>query len=300
MDDAVHIPVLAEEVLRGLDPQPGETALDGTLGLGGHARMLAEAVGETGRLIGLDRDPQALAMARERLASLTVKHACYHAAFSGMREVLDRIGVAFVDRILLDIGVSSLQLDSAARGFSFQNDGPLDMRMDSTQPLTAEDLVMTWPEAEIGRVIRDYGEERHWRRIAKEIADVRTKQPIDTTGVLATLIERLAGGRRGRIHPATRTFQALRIAVNDELGELQRGLEAARASLRPGGRLAVITFHSLEDRIAKQVTRGWADAGLVHLVNRKVIKPTDEECQRNRRSRSAKLRVCEKKDTACD
>lgn len=299
MDDAVHIPVLAEAVLRGLDPQPGETVLDGTLGLGGHARMLAEAVGEGGMLIGLDRDPQALAMARGRLASLTVKHVCHHAAFSDMRKVLDRMGVVSVDRILLDIGVSSLQLDTGARGFSFQNDGPLDMRMDSTQSLTAEQIVMTWPEGEIGRVIRDFGEERYWRRIAKEIADVRMKQPIHTTGQLAGLIERLVG-RRGRIHPATRTFQGLRIAVNDELGELQHGLESALASLRVGGRLAVITFHSLEDRMTKQVTRGWAEAGRVHLVNRKVIKPSDEECQRNRRARSAKLRICEKRDTACD
>lgn len=299
MDDAIHIPVLAEEVLRGLAPQPGETVLDGTLGLGGHARMLAEAVGEGGMLIGLDRDPQALALARERLASLAVRHVCHHAAFSQMREVLDRMGVMGVDRILLDIGVSSLQLDNGVRGFSFQNDGPLDMRMDSTQPLTAKEIVMTWPEEELGRVFRDFGEERYWRRIAKEIADARRNQPIETTGQLAGLIERLVG-RRGRLHPATRTFQGLRIAVNDELGELQRGLEAALASLRPGGRLAVITFHSLEDRIAKQVTRGWAEAERVQLVNRKVIKPSEEECQRNRRARSAKLRICEKRDTACD
>lgn len=289
-----HIPVMAAEVLEWLDPQPGETYVDGTLGLGGHARLVAERLGADGRVIGLDRDPNALKLATSRFTDIPAALTAVHACSERMREVLDELGVSAVQRILLDLGVSSLQLDEAERGFSFMRDGPLDMRMDTTAPLTAADLVRDTPEQELARIFWVYGEERHSRRIAKRIVEARGREPIITTGQLAAVVSGCVP-RTGRIHPATRVFQALRIAVNDELAAVAGSLEAAKRSLAPGGRLVVLTFHSLEDRIVKQAMRDWAERGEVELTRRKVVCPSDEECRVNPRARSTKLRVCERK-----
>lgn len=288
-----HIPVLAQEVLQWLDPQPGETYVDGTLGLGGHALLVSAALGAQGRIIGLDRDRNALERAGRRLEAAPCAVTLRHCRYSQMDKELASIGVPAVDRILLDIGVSSMQLDRAERGFSFMRDGPLDMRMDDTQPLTAEEIVMTWPQEELVRIFWEYGEERYSKKIAGFIADERLKLTINTTAHLAAVVER-AVRRTGKIHPATRVFQALRIAVNDELGELERGLAAALRVLRPGGRLALITFHSLEDRLAKYRMREMAAAGLATLPHKKVIKPAYAESSVNRRARSAKLRILQK------
>ncbi len=291
--DRQHTPVMPNEVLSGLAVRPGMTVLDGTVGLGGHAELLAQAAGPEGRLIGLDRDPEALSLARERLGSVPAPFTLVHARYSELQRVLADLGIPAVDRILLDIGVSSLQLDRPERGFGFRHDAPLDMRMDPGEAQTAADLLATFPEEELARIFRTYGEERFAGRIAKRIAEERRDGPITTTAELAGLVERVVP-RRGRIHPATRVFQALRIVVNDELGELERGLSAAAGALRPAGRLAVIAFHSLEDRIVKTAFRTWAGEGRVRLLPRKCIKPAREECLANPRSRSARLRVLER------
>lgn len=288
-----HIPVLADAVLEWLAPQPGETYLDGTLGLGGHALLIGRILGSQGRVIGLDRDPNALERAAERLREVPCAVTLCHSRYSLMDKELTRLGVPSVDRILLDIGVSSMQLDRAERGFSFMRDGPLDMRMDPTQPLTAADIIATWPEEELARIFREYGEERFSKKIAGFIAEERAVMSINTTAHLAKIIIRAVRGG-GKIHPATRVFQALRIAVNDELGELERGLDAGVRSLRSGGRMALITFHSLEDRLAKYRMREMAEAGIVTLPHKKVVKPEYAESRENRRARSAKLRILQK------
>ncbi|MBN2711913.1 MAG: 16S rRNA (cytosine(1402)-N(4))-methyltransferase RsmH [Planctomycetes bacterium] len=288
-----HLPVMPEECLEWLDPQPGETVVDGTLGLGGHSALFAEKVGLEGHIIGLDRDTNAIELARANLEGVQAKTSLLHSAYSEMVQALSRIGVGKVDRVFLDIGVSSMQLDVPERGFSFMRDGPLDMRMNQSAGETAADLVATLSEEELANIIYRYGEEKYSRRIAKSIVAARGSESINTTARLAEIVEQ-AVPRRGRIHPATRVFQALRIAVNDELGELERGMGAAISLLRPGGRLAILTFHSLEDRIAKNIMRGWLADGVATLPKRKVIKPKYEECKVNPRARSAKLRVAEK------
>ena len=242
-----HVPVLLPEVLDALKPAAGEVHVDCTLGGGGHAEALLEAA--PCRVIGLDRDPEALAASTERLRAFGDRFTPVRAAFSELGGVLDRLGVDRVDGVLADLGVSSPQLDRAERGFSFQQAGPLDMRMDPDAPLTAADLVNEAPEQELADLIFRYGEERRARRVARQIVAGR---PWADTRTLARAVAKAVGGKPGRIHPATRTFQALRIAVNDELGELERLLPVARERLRPGGRLALITFHSLEDRIVKR------------------------------------------------
>ena len=287
-----HIPVMLEEVLQWLAPAPGSRVLDGTVGLAGHSQALALAIGPAGTLIGLDRDPHALDIARLALSGAACKVHLVHSAFSLMQEALEQLGLSQVDRILLDLGVSSLQLDSAERGFSFGKAGPLDMRMDPTWPTTAEQLVHTLSEPELIDLFRTFGEERFSRRIAKRIVATRASETINSTEKLAQLVADAVPGR-GRRHPATRVFQALRIAVNNELGELQQGLKSARACLAPGGRLAILSFHSLEDRLVKTTFRAWDDEGYVRLLRRKVIKPSRQECALNRRARSAKLRICE-------
>ncbi len=289
-----HLPVMPDEVLEWLQPEAGKTILDGTLGLGGHSSLIAEKLGETGRLIGLDRDENAIALATARLSDVPCLVEIYHSRYSEMSAVLERIGVSGVDGVLLDIGVSSMQLDRAERGFSFMRDGPLDMRMDESRGMTAADIVMSYSEEELARIIYEYGEERFSRKIARAVVEYRKQNKITTTLQLAGIIEKVIP-RRGKIHPATRTFQGLRIEVNQELQELQTGIEAAVKVLNPGGRLVLITFHSLEDRIAKYRTRELAEAGVITLVKKKVIKPSYQECQINRRARSAKLRVVEKK-----
>jgi 16S rRNA (cytosine1402-N4)-methyltransferase len=290
-----HAPVLTAEVLQYLRPERGGLFVDCTVGLGGHSRALLEA-GAT-RVVGLDRDLQALAAARETLAPWADRVELVHADYRALDEVLDRHGISLVDGALADLGVSSLQLDGPGRGFSFQRDEPLDMRMDGTSDETAADLVARSTERDLADAIYAYGEERFSRRIARAIVEARRAQPIATTGGLAAIVRR-ALPRRGhmRIDPATRTFQALRIWVNRELDGLDRFLEAAARRLRLGARLVVISFHSLEDRIVKHTLRALQqgrDAGM-KVLTRKPVVPGDDEVQGNPRARSAKLRAAER------
>jgi 16S rRNA (cytosine1402-N4)-methyltransferase len=291
---ATHTPVMTAEVLHFLRPEQGGLFVDCTVGLGGHARALLEA-GAT-RLIGLDRDPDALARARDTLAPWTDRVDLIHADYRALEDVLDRLQIAQVDGTLADLGVSSMQFDEPGRGFSFQRDEPLDMRMDRTGGDTAADLVARSTERELADAIFQYGEERFSRRIARAIAAARKEARIDTTGRLAAIVRR-AIPRRGpmRIDPATRTFQALRIWVNSELEGLDRFVETAARRLRAGARLVVITFHSLEDRIVKHTLRALQQRdGIVQVLTKKPIVPSDEEVARNPRSRSAKLRAAER------
>ena len=291
---ASHVPVMTAEALDFLRPQHGGLFVDCTVGLGGHARALLEA-GAT-RLIGLDRDPDALVRARDTLAPWSDRVELVHADYRALDDVLDRLQVAQVDDTLADLGVSSMQFDEPGRGFSFQRDEPLDMRMDRTAGDTAADLVARSTERELADAIFQYGEERFSRRIARAIVAGRQQAPIATTVRLASIVRR-AIPRRGpmRIDPATRTFQALRIWVNRELDGLDRFVETAARRLRAGARLVVITFHSLEDRIVKHTLRALQQRdGLVQVLTKKPIVPGDDEVDRNPRSRSAKLRAAER------
>ncbi len=303
--------MLAQEVLDLLKPVSGGVYLDGTVGGGGHAQMILEASAPDGRLIGLDRDPEALAAAAERLDKFSGQVVLRHGNYADLAVHLEDLGVAAVDGILLDVGVSSYQLDQPARGFSFREDGPLDMRMDPAQGLSAADVVATAPAEELKRIFREYGEERWASRIAREIERCRALQPLETTLQLADLVCRVIPGRDKpqRIHPATRVFQALRIHVNQELEGLASGLEQGLASLKPGGRMVVISFHSLEDRMVKQAFRQAATGcvcpprlavcmcgqrPLVRLLNRRGIRAGDAEKSVNPRARSAILRGVER------
>lgn len=300
-----HKPVLLEKVVGLLQPATGKTFVDGTLGGGGHSEALLEA---GAHVIGLDQDPEALAFAGVRLARFGDRFQSVHANFSGLGEVLDRLGIDKIDGGLLDIGVSSRQLDSAARGFSFQKDGPLDMRMNTTTGATAADIVNTASAVEIERILRSFGEEPQARRIAAGLVRARELKPFVTTLELAAAVEGIVP-RRGKTHPATRVFQALRIGVNRELESLGEGLEQFSARLASGGRLAVLAFHSLEDRIVKNFFREraaeWIDDPtwpaprrnplfLFHPLTRKPLVADEAEQADNPRSRSAKLRAVEK------
>ncbi|MBC7220512.1 16S rRNA (cytosine(1402)-N(4))-methyltransferase RsmH [Candidatus Bipolaricaulota bacterium] len=282
-----HEPVLVAEVLHFLDPAPGKLFVDATVGTGGHAQAL---LSRGARVIGIDQDPLALERARTRLAPFSGQVQLLHGNFRDLPDLLLPLSPPRVDGILFDLGASSFQLDSPERGFSFMGDGPLDMRMDPGGPATAADLVNHLPEAELTRILWEYGEERHARRIARAIVRAR---PLRTTTELAHLVARAVGdkSRRYRIHPATRTFQALRIAVNDELGALRAALPSALGLLAPGGTLCVISFHSLEDRIVKRFVREEALTGRFEALTKKPITPTVEEIARNPRARSAKLRA---------
>ena len=277
----LHVPVMTAEALDHLRPEQGGLFVDCTVGLGGHARALLEA-GAT-RLIGLDRDPDALARARDTLAPWSDRVELVHADYRTIAEVLDARRIERVDGALADLGVSSMQFDAPGRGFSFQRDEPLDMRMDRTSGETAADLVAQSTERDLADAIFKYGEERFSRRIARAIVDARREAPIDTTGRL-------------RIDPATRTFQALRIWVNRELEGLDRFLETAALRLRAGARLVVITFHSIEDRIVKHTFRALEHAAppRLRVLTKKPMTPGDEEVERNSRARSAKLRAAER------
>ena len=300
---ATHIPVMRQAVLAGLAPHADGRYLDGTFGRGGHARAILERLGPAGRLLLMDRDPEAIDCARREFGSdprVSIRQANF-SELGAWDEV--RAGL---DGVLLDLGVSSPQLDDAARGFSFQADAPLDMRMDPTTGTSAAEFLAQAGEREIADVLFRYGEERMSRRIARVIVARRRTAPIDTTRALAELVERALGRRERNKHPATRTFQALRLHVNDELGSLQRALPAAASALRPGGRLVVITFHSLEDRIVKRFMRGEVAAparrGLppprvqappVRALGR-AQRPDDAEVARNPRARSAIVRVAQR------
>jgi len=288
-----HVPVMTAEVLQYLRPERGGVFVDCTVGLGGHARALLEA-GAT-RLLGLDRDRDALAFAKSALAPWASRVELVHADYREIAAVLDERQIATVDGALADLGVSSLQLDAAGRGFSFLRDEPLDMRMDQSSGETAADFVSRASERDLADAIFQYGEERFSRRIARALVHARQEAPIETTGRLATIV-RGAIPRRGfqRIDPATRTFQALRIWVNRELDELERFVRTLAGRLRTGARLAIITFHSLEDRIVKHTFRALdRELAVATVLTKKPILPGDDETARNPRSRSAKLRVVE-------
>jgi len=302
------VPVLVDEVLAYLAPRAGALIVDATVGDGGHAEAVLRRIAPAGRLIGLDRDAEAIAYAEERLRPFGRNVVLRQACFGELDAALDDAGVGTVDGILFDVGVSSRQLLEAGRGFSFERPGPLDMRMDRRQPVTAADLVNTLPERQLADVIYRYGEERASRRIARQIV---ARRPLATTRDLARAVEAAVGGARGRVHPATRTFQALRIATNKELDALERGLPQAVRRLRPGGRLCVIAFHSLEDRIVKQVfarfSRGCTcppevlgcrcgGERLLRVLTKKPITASPAEIRDNPRARSARLRAAERVD----
>jgi 16S rRNA (cytosine1402-N4)-methyltransferase len=283
-----HVAVLPAETLRLLDPKPGETWVDCTTGAGGHARLIAERVAPGGRLIGLDQDAGMLARARPRLEGLPV--TLVHANFDQLPAVLANLGIESVDGVLADLGFASDQVDDPARGLSFQQEGPLDMRLDPTAGQTAADLVNRLSERALADLFWEYGEERHSRRVARRIVERRQEQPFETTADLAEVVRRAVPRSRDsfRIHPATRVFQALRVAVNDELGALERLLAALPRVVKVGGRAGIISFHSLEDRRVKHAFR---DRAAWRPVTKKPVEAADEETARNPRARSAKLRV---------
>jgi 16S rRNA (cytosine1402-N4)-methyltransferase len=290
---AGHVPVLCAAALDLLRGDTRRLMLDCTCGLGGHAAAWLDTAGENARVIGLDRDPEMVERARARLQPYGERVRLVSSSYVDAGRVLDDLGEPTVDAMLLDVGVASPHLDDASRGFSLGEDGPLDMRFDRDQDLTAEDLVRTAPEAELVRIISEYGEERRARAVARGIVQARTLGPIRTTLHLAEIVRR-AVGHGGRIHPATRTFQAIRIAVNDELDHMRRALESLPERLAVGGRIAVISFHSLEDRIAKQAFREAERAGRLRRLNKKPISAEDSEVRANPRSRSARLRAAER------
>jgi 16S rRNA (cytosine1402-N4)-methyltransferase len=284
-----HVSVLPREILHGMDPQPGQILVDCTTGVGGHTRLLAERVAPTGTVLALDQDAGMLEHARTRLEGLPV--VFFHAAFDSIETVLAQRGLAQVDGVLADLGICSDQLDAAERGFSFSQEGPLDMRMNRDDIETAAEMIHRLPERELADLIYRYGEERFSRRIAKRIVEDRKKTRFTSTTQLADLVRRCVP-RSGNIDPATRTFQALRIAVNDELGALERLLAALPHVLRPGGVAAIISFHSLEDRLVKQAFRQpdtWEE------ITRKPLIAQSDEMASNPRSRSAKLRLARRK-----
>lgn len=310
MSEFHHVSVLLEECLDGLNIKPDGVYVDGTLGGAGHSSQIAKRL-TTGRLIGIDRDPVALKTAEERLAPYKENVTLVHSNFCEIKTVLADLGISGVDGILLDLGVSSPQLDDSSRGFSYMADAPLDMRMNSQDALNAAQVVNTWSQEELKRILYTYGEERYAPQIAAVICRRREEKPIKTTLELVDIIRSAMppAALREKQHPAKRSFQAIRIAVNDELGSVEKVMADAIPALNPGGRLAVITFHSLEDRIVKTAMTA-ASKGCtcppsfpvcvcgkkpqVKLVSRKPIVATQEELDMNPRSRSAKLRVCEK------
>ena len=310
MSEFHHVSVLLEECIQGLNIKPEGIYVDGTLGGAGHSSRIAAKL-TTGTLIGIDRDEVALAAAGERLAQFGDRVKLVHSNFCELDSVLEELEIPGVDGILLDLGVSSPQLDDGSRGFSYMVDAPLDMRMDATDALNAYTVVNTWPYEELRRILFEYGEERYAPQIASSICKRREQAPIETTLELVEVIRSAmpAAALREKQHPAKRSFQAIRIAVNDELNSVARVMEAAIPRLNPGGRLAVITFHSLEDRIVKNAMAAAAKGCTcppsfpvcvcgkkpkVKLITRKPIVSGEEELERNPRARSAKLRICEK------
>lgn len=304
----VHIPVLLQETLDGLAIRSDGIYVDGTVGGAGHAREIASRLSGSGLLVGIDRDPDAVQTATRRLSGLPAR--VLRRNYSEMREALDSLSISGADGILMDLGVSSHQLDTAERGFSFHADAPLDMRMSQTG-LSARDVVNDWPEQELAAILRDYGEERFAQRIAGNIVRARGRRSVETTMELAEIVcEAIPQKFKREKNPCRKTFQAIRIAVNDEFGHLRQGLDAAFSCLKPGGRLAVITFHSLEDRIVKQQFAKWCTGCICppefpqcvcgrqpqgQLVFRKPVTAGEEELAQNPRSRSAKLRIIERR-----
>jgi 16S rRNA (cytosine1402-N4)-methyltransferase len=305
-----HISVLLEESIAALVKKPDGIYIDGTLGGSGHASCVIQKMNQSGHFIGIDQDPAAIETGKVRLASAVCRVDLVHDNFMNLGDILDNLGISGVDGILLDLGVSSHQLDVAERGFSYMQDAPLDMRMNPAAELSAHTVVNSYEESQLTKIIFDYGEERWAKRIAKFIVEARRIQIIETTGQLVDIIKKAipAGARRDGPHPAKRTFQAIRIEVNNELGVLSDVLTIAVERLKPGGRLCVITFHSLEDRIVKQTLQNMAKACIcppqmpICVCNKKAsikvvgkpVSPSPDEVENNPRSRSAKLRVAEK------
>lgn len=281
-----HIPVLAKEVLAGLALKSGERVFDGTVGLGGHARLILEATAPRGELVAFDRDERNLSTAKENLSAFGRRVTFIHDSFGN----IGNHTVGTFDAALIDLGFSSVHVDDASRGFSFMHDGPLDMRYDVRQDLTAQEIVNSWSRDDLATIFRRYGEELRAQHVAKAIFDARRVNRIATTGELATIVSSVIP-RTGKTHPATKVFQALRIVVNDELGEVERGLAGIVAAMNPGGRFAIITFHSLEDRLVKVWSK---ECDAVMALTKKPIVASREEQQSNPRSRSAKLRIVQK------
>lgn len=294
-EKAPHLPVLLDEVLAVFEGKKMNVFFEGTVGAGGHAKAILEAHPEIQRYIACDRDPHALALAKKQLTVWEDKIEWIRGPFSDLAGYLDEKEIVGIDGFLIDVGVSSMQLDQGERGFSFSKEAPLDMRMDPESDLTAELIVNGYRESELARIFSEYGEERRFRQVAKAIVEARKKKRIHTTADLVGIIKPVAG--KGRLHPATLVFQALRIAVNDELKELTKGLQAAVERMRPEGRIAVISFHSLEDRIVKNIFR--SDREKLKILTKKPTVPSQKEMKANPRSRSAKLRAAEKLGGAC-
>jgi 16S rRNA (cytosine1402-N4)-methyltransferase len=297
-----HVPVLLDEVLSRLSPKPGDNVIDCTLGGGGHASALLEAIAPGGRLLGIEWDGRTLEETRKTLAKHGSRAVLVHGSYRDVERLARAHAFPEISAILFDLGYSSFQIDDPTRGFSFRHDGPLDMRFDERAEMTAADAVNGWSKGDLVRILRDYGEERAAGRIAEAIVRERKRKLIVTTAQLAEVVSRACpersreiGGRRSRIHPATQTFQALRIAVNDELGNLEAALPQAVRLLRPGGRVAVICFHSLEDRIVKRFFKSSPE---LRVLTDRPIVPSEAETERNPRARSAKLRVAERKPHA--
>ncbi|MFQ5960480.1 MAG: 16S rRNA (cytosine(1402)-N(4))-methyltransferase RsmH [Candidatus Methylomirabilales bacterium] len=295
-----HVPVLVREVVAALEPRPGGAYLDGTVGGGGHAEAILEAAGPPSRLVGIDRDAEAITVARDRLRRFGDRVQLVRGDFREIPQLVSALQMERFDGVLFDLGVSSLQLDDPSRGLSFSMEGPLDMRMNrESGTLTARELLHTLPEENLTRIIREYGEERWARQIARGIVTARRQGSLETTRDLAAVVARAIPRRfwPRRIHPATRTFQAIRIAVNQELEGLEEALEGAIGLLKPGGRIGVIAFHSLEDRVVKHLFRRLAAPGAVPgvtIVTRRPVTPSPEERAQNPRARSAKLRAAER------
>jgi len=287
----VHLPVMVREVVEMLNIRPGGTYVDATVGLGGHAEEILKLLGSEGRFIGMDRDDEALKMSGQRLGNHRV--VLEKGTFSGLKGVMTALGTHEVDGILFDFGVSMMQFKDPERGFSFSTGELLDMRMDRSQKMTAEEIVNDYSQGELESILREYGEERLARKIAKGIVAARTRKRIRTCSELAEIVRAVCGGR-GRHHPATRTFQALRIAVNDEIREIDLGLRSSVGLLRRGGRLCAISYHSLEDRVVKHMIREYAREGVLRALTKKPLIPSHEEIRNNPSARSAKMRCAER------
>ena len=292
----MHHPVMIDEVISYLNLKPGYIVLDATVGGGGHAREILRRISPGGRLIGLDADESAIKIASENLKEFSGNFSLINENFRNLDRALSKENIKSLNAVLLDIGVSSFQLDDKDRGFSIKENSALDMRMDRRLGLSAFDIINRYKESDLSDIIYRYGEERFARKIARRIAGERAKKPIETTGELAELVRRAigVGQKRSRIDPATRTFQAIRIVVNDELAALEEGLKKAVSWLDLDARIAVITFHSLEDRIVKNLFKGYAGLGVLKIITKKPVGATDEEIAYNPRSRSGRLRVAER------
>ncbi len=296
MEDKYHIPVMLDEALKYLNLGQGKTIVDATVGTGGHSLKILERIGPQGRLIGIDRDQETLGIAKNRLSEYSASCQFVYSSYSDIDKIMNDLNIQKVDGMLFDLGISSIQLDDPDRGFTFQNEGPLDMRMDRNSYISAYDLVNNLDEKELSELIWNFGQERFHNRIARFLVRERQKHPISTTTQLSNLVLRAVSCGRGyqRIHPATRTFQAMRIAVNSELELLESTISKAVDFLNKGARICIISFHSLEDRIVKLSFRELASKGIIKLITPKPLVPSSIEMRNNPSSRSAKFRVAER------